>query len=102
VTLNDRLDYFGQTVNLAARVQSLAHANEIVISNDLAVQPSVGAHPRARGDLDDRAGQGIESDVAVHRLTSLRPATGGRADASLDESDEPPQLVVDTVTGWSQ
>ena len=41
VTLNDRLDYFGQTVNLAARVQSLAHANEIVISHDVAVQPSV-------------------------------------------------------------
>ena len=26
VTLNDRLDYFGQTVNIAARVQSLADA----------------------------------------------------------------------------
>lgn len=32
VTLNDRLDYFGQTVNIAARVQGLADANEIYIS----------------------------------------------------------------------
>jgi class 3 adenylate cyclase len=32
VTLNDRLDYFGQTVNIAARVQHLADADEIYVS----------------------------------------------------------------------
>ena len=35
VTLNDRLDYFGQTVNTAARVQALADAGEIVVSEDV-------------------------------------------------------------------
>ena len=35
VTLNDRLDYFGQTVNIAARVQNLANADEIVVSQDV-------------------------------------------------------------------
>jgi class 3 adenylate cyclase len=73
VTLNDRLDYFGQTVNLAARVQSLAEANEIVISNDLAVQRSVGELIQG---LEASSAivhlKGIESDVAVHRLTSRR------------------------------
>jgi class 3 adenylate cyclase len=73
VTLNDRLDYFGQTVNLAARVQSLAEANEIVISDDLAVQRSVGELIQG---LEATSAivhlKGIESDVAVHRLTSLR------------------------------
>jgi class 3 adenylate cyclase len=34
VTLNDRLDYFGQTVNIAARVQSLADADEIYITEE--------------------------------------------------------------------
>ena len=34
VTLNDRLDYFGQTVNIAARVQGVAGANEIVVTDD--------------------------------------------------------------------
>jgi class 3 adenylate cyclase len=29
VTLNERLDYFGQTVNIAARVQNLAGGDEI-------------------------------------------------------------------------
>lgn len=32
VTLNNRLDYFGQTVNIAARVQALAGAGEIYIT----------------------------------------------------------------------
>lgn len=35
VTLNDRLDYFGQTVNIAARVQNLADADEIYVSSDV-------------------------------------------------------------------
>ena len=34
VTLNERLDYFGQTVNIAARVQQLADAEEIFVSED--------------------------------------------------------------------
>jgi class 3 adenylate cyclase len=32
VTLNERLDYFGQTVNIASRVQHLADADEIYVS----------------------------------------------------------------------
>jgi class 3 adenylate cyclase len=35
VTLNDRLDYFGQTVNLAARVQGLAGAEEVYVSAEV-------------------------------------------------------------------
>lgn len=35
VTLNERLDYFGQTVNIAARVQSQAGADEIWLSQDV-------------------------------------------------------------------
>ncbi len=43
VTLNDRLDYFGQTVNIAARVQGLAlsrsiFATEPVVENPLAAR----------------------------------------------------------------
>jgi class 3 adenylate cyclase len=40
VTLNDRLDYFGQTVNIAARVQGLAESRNIfatapIVTNDV-------------------------------------------------------------------
>ncbi|AVA21870.1 MULTISPECIES: adenylate/guanylate cyclase domain-containing protein [unclassified Rhizobium] len=41
VSLNENLDYFGQTVNVAARVQSLADAGEICISEALFAAPGV-------------------------------------------------------------
>lgn len=47
VMLNERLDYFGQTVNIAARVQSLAETRSI-----FATEPVVG-HPVASRLLTD-------------------------------------------------
>lgn len=35
VTLNGKLDYFGTTVNMAARIQGIARPNEIVVSETL-------------------------------------------------------------------
>jgi class 3 adenylate cyclase len=51
VTLNDRLDYFGSTVNMAARLQGQSLGGDIVLScsvaDDPAVQPLlVGLQPR--------------------------------------------------------
>jgi class 3 adenylate cyclase len=43
VTLNGRLDYFGTTVNLAARLQQESEGGDIVISADLARDPAVDA-----------------------------------------------------------
>ena len=69
VTLNDRLDYFGQTVNIAARVQALAGADEIVVTDDVLSLP--GAAELVSGlqiDPGAVALKGIAGDVAVHRL----------------------------------
>jgi class 3 adenylate cyclase len=41
VTLNDRLDYFGQTVNIAARVQGLADARAIFATKPVVEHPQV-------------------------------------------------------------
>jgi len=43
VTLNERLDYFGQTVNIAARVQALAEANEVYVSDAVYQHPGVAS-----------------------------------------------------------
>ena len=42
MTLNDRIDYFGQDVNIAARVQGLADVNEVCISPTMMEAPGVG------------------------------------------------------------
>ena len=41
VTLNDRLDYFGSTVNLAARLQDQSRGDDIVLSREMAEEPGV-------------------------------------------------------------
>ena len=41
VTLNDRLDYFGQTVNVAARVQGLAESRAIFATEPVVMNPAV-------------------------------------------------------------
>jgi class 3 adenylate cyclase len=41
VTLNDRLDYFGSTVNMAARLQDQSAGGNIVLSRAVAGDPAV-------------------------------------------------------------
>jgi class 3 adenylate cyclase len=43
VTFNDRLDYFGSTVNMAARVQAQSVGGDVVISQGVHDDPGVGA-----------------------------------------------------------
>ena len=43
VTLNDRLDYFGSTVNMAARLQGQSEGGDIVLSRAVADDPAVRA-----------------------------------------------------------
>jgi class 3 adenylate cyclase len=71
VVLNDRQDYFGTTVNIAARVQALADSRAI-----LATGPVV-THPRASTLLETnglkpvsqhRALRGIADEVAVYEI----------------------------------
>lgn len=41
VTLNDRLDYFGSTVNMAARLEGLSTGNDVIISRAVYEDPEV-------------------------------------------------------------
>jgi class 3 adenylate cyclase len=69
VTLNDNLDYFGQTVNVAARVQYLAEAGEICISEALYTAPGVNqllaGHTVVAFDAPIR---GVEGRACVYRI----------------------------------
>jgi adenylate cyclase len=41
VTLNDRLDYFGSTVNMAARLEGLSTGNDVIVSRSIHDDPDV-------------------------------------------------------------
>jgi class 3 adenylate cyclase len=49
VTLNDRLDYFGQTVNIAARVQGLAKDRAIFATKSVVDDPAVARILQSNG-----------------------------------------------------
>jgi class 3 adenylate cyclase len=70
VTLNDRLDYFGQTVNIAARVQGLADADEIYISQDAYSYPSVDdALAGCNVSPEQVVVKGVSETLHVHKIT---------------------------------
>ncbi len=69
VTLNDNLDYFGQTVNVAARVQSLAGAGEICISEALYSAPGVSDLLTGHKVIEfDAPLRGVEGSASVYRI----------------------------------
>ncbi len=47
MTLNERLDYFGSTVNIAARLPDLAEGGEIVFSGEIRNDPEAQTWLRA-------------------------------------------------------
>jgi class 3 adenylate cyclase len=69
VTLNENLDYFGQTVNVAARVQSLADAGEICISEPLYSAPGVRQVLVGQDVVPFEAPlRGVEGNACVYRV----------------------------------
>ncbi len=72
VTLNDRLDYFGSTVNTAARLQGESDGGDIVLSQRLAADPVV-AEILAPHTLttESRPIKGFDEPVTFHRLRRI-------------------------------
>lgn len=82
VTLNDRLDYFGQTVNIAARVQGSAEGGEMVLTDEVFRANGVREMLEASGwrvESDHVPLRGIEELATVHRVSA--GSAGGNYDA---------------------
>lgn len=71
VDLNDRLDYFGQTVNIAARVQGIADSRQIVCTDSVYEAPGAAeviAKLTAAGPRECAALKGVAGEVGVWRF----------------------------------
>ncbi|MBV8920825.1 adenylate/guanylate cyclase domain-containing protein [Bradyrhizobium sp.] len=72
VTLNDRLDYFGQTVNIAARVQNLADGDEICITEDVygasAVADIIAPCKVTKSEAELK---GVNKAMSIYRLARM-------------------------------
>jgi len=69
VTLNDRLDYFGSTVNLAARLQGQSVGGDIVLSETMAGEPGIAERLAVLGAKGERARvKGFAEPIALRRI----------------------------------
>ncbi len=71
VVLNDRQDYFGTTVNIAARVQGLADSRTILATRSVVTDPQASARLETSGlkpVSQSRALRGIADEVAVYEI----------------------------------
>jgi len=70
VTLNDRLDYYGSTVNLASRLEGQGEAGDITMSqtfvNDVAVQPLLEKYDVRERDVSLK---GFDKGVPIFQIT---------------------------------
>ncbi len=70
VTLNDRLDYFGSTVNMAARLQGQSVGGDIVLSQEMVDDPTVApALTGLRPQADRAALKGFAEPLTFYRIT---------------------------------
>ncbi|MDP3277800.1 MAG: adenylate/guanylate cyclase domain-containing protein [Deltaproteobacteria bacterium] len=79
VRANDRLDYFGTTVNVAARLQAQAHANEIVLTSALSKHPEIAAILSEQGWPMSEFDASLKGIAAMQRLVRVdaTPRTDG-------------------------
>jgi class 3 adenylate cyclase len=81
VTLNDRLDYFGQTVNTAARVHGLAGAEEVYITDEVLTFPGVKILLKGYRVFGGKVKlKGIQEVMQVYKI--IAPDFGGTAVAT--------------------
>jgi class 3 adenylate cyclase len=71
VMLNDKLDYFGQTVNIAARIQGLASSRAIFASKSIVEYPQSSLVLQDAGIAPSRQStklKGVAGEVAVYKI----------------------------------
>lgn len=69
VTLNGRLDYFGHTANLAARLEGVSRGGDIVVSENIRNDPTVRALADANGAVrEEKQFKGIGEPIAFWRI----------------------------------
>jgi class 3 adenylate cyclase len=74
ITSKGRRDYFGQTVNIAARMQALAEAGEIVLSREVFESPGVARLLVGREVRAEQAViRGVSGEVSVYRVLVAPP-----------------------------
>ncbi|MCP4542813.1 MAG: adenylate/guanylate cyclase domain-containing protein [Chloroflexi bacterium] len=70
VTLNDRLDYFGATVNIASRVSHLSQGNDVILTEEMLADQETHAEAIQNGHFENLEAelQGYDQHFCLQRL----------------------------------
>jgi adenylate cyclase len=71
VTLNERIDYFGTTVNIAARVQGLSDGRDVMASGAIFSESDASEYLRSKGWASEpftTSLKGLKASYQVHKL----------------------------------
>jgi adenylate cyclase len=70
LNLNDKLDYFGNTVNLAARIQGMSQGNDVLISETFFqdIQPQLAQYPNLKISSYVAELKGVQNKNTLYRL----------------------------------
>ncbi len=91
VTLNEKIDYFGQTVNIAARVQGLADAEEICLTEEAFKAPGVAELFKGLKVSQEKAEiKGVSGKMAIRRVSmAAAPLTKSKAKPKIKVKVQP-------------
>lgn len=70
VNLNDRLDFFGNAVNIAARIQGLSHGNDVVVSDKVFSEIEILTTEFTVNEDFNTELRGLPESVRVYRLVA--------------------------------
>jgi class 3 adenylate cyclase len=84
VTLNERLDYFGSTINMAARLEGLSTGSDVIVSaqvfDDVEVQELIGAASNLQASPFDVELKGfVEERFCLWRIQKRESASSAEA-----------------------
>ena len=72
VTLNERLDYFGTTVNIASRLEGQAQGDDLIVSTEVMQQPGVqrllSGRPITVEEFNARLKGFVDEEFRLHRI----------------------------------
>jgi len=94
ITQNERLDYFGSTVNVAARLVDLSSGSDVVVSEAVLEDPEVAAELAGSGmgaEPFEATLKGLEGErFALFRLTApVEARVGKHADRHVPTAASP-------------
>ncbi|MEN8108236.1 MAG: DUF5939 domain-containing protein, partial [Pseudomonadota bacterium] len=92
VTQNDRIDYFGRTINIAARIQSVAHGGEVCLPESIAAQTDVANELAGfPSSVAKELIRGLDETIEIRHVSAAHSSKNGSVSTAAPAGSTLPQ-----------